>query len=125
LLAVLAALIPVLCPAGCAAGRHAASPQDAIVDSGGEHEWSAVDALESGFGESDAPPPADGAVREGTLIGSAEPKFSEFRGPGPDLEASAGEAAVDPAALVAEALETSPRSTWHTSCCCRSRTTRT
>ena len=122
LLAVLSALIPVLCLAGCAAGRHVASPQDAIVDSRGESERSAVDAS------------------EGTLIGSAEPGASEPRGLGADLEASGGEPAVTPATLVAEALETcesarvfweegdfegpSPGSTWHTSCCCRSRTTR-
>jgi membrane-bound lytic murein transglycosylase D len=106
LFAVLSALIPVLCLAGCAAGRHVASPQDAIVDSGGESGRSAVDASEGTFGESDAPPPADGAVREGTLIGIAEPEFSEPRGLGPDLEASGGEPAVNPATLVAEALET-------------------
>ncbi|MBW1686333.1 MAG: LysM peptidoglycan-binding domain-containing protein [Deltaproteobacteria bacterium] len=104
--AVLSALIPVLCLAGCAAGRHVASPQDAIVDSSGESERSAVDASEGTFGEADAPPPADGAVREGTLIGLAEPEFSESRGLGPDLEASGGEPAVNPATLVAEALET-------------------
>jgi membrane-bound lytic murein transglycosylase D len=102
----LSALVPVLCLAGCAVGRHVASPQDAIVDSGGESERSAVDASEGTLSESDAPPPADGAVREGTLIGLAESESSESRGLGPDLEASGEEPAANPPPLVAEALET-------------------
>ena len=55
--AVLSALIPVLCLAGCAAGRHVAGPQDAIVDSGGESERSAVDASDGTFSNYDGGDP--------------------------------------------------------------------
>jgi hypothetical protein len=86
--AVLSALIPVLCLAGCAAGRHVASSQDAMADSGGESEWSAVDA------------------REGAFNGVAETERSDSPGLGPDRESSGAEPDVDPATLVAQALET-------------------
>jgi membrane-bound lytic murein transglycosylase D len=75
----LSVLIPVLCLAGCAAGRHPASPQDAVDGSGGESAQSALDA------------------GEGALIGEAVAEPADSPG---------GEPVANPATLVAEALET-------------------
>jgi membrane-bound lytic murein transglycosylase D len=77
--AALSVLIPVLCLAGCAAGRYPAGPQDAVAASGGE---SARPALDAG---------------EDALIGEAGAEPADSRG---------GEPTAAPATLVAEALET-------------------
>jgi membrane-bound lytic murein transglycosylase D len=64
------ALIFVLCLAGCAAGPQGASPQKAIVDSGGGSERSAADTSEGAFGELEASN-GEPAVKPATLVAEA------------------------------------------------------
>ena len=104
--AVLLALIPLLCLAGCAADRDVARPQDAIADPGDGSERSGNDSAEGAPAEDTATDSAESDVLEGMLFGSDETELSDSPFFDSDDESSIEEPVVDPAILAAEALET-------------------